>query len=58
MNRPTAQIFIGNRLRSLFRESESQIKLFLEMGEHREQLLYRRKENGFLASYHLRDMGS
>ena len=57
-DRPTDKIFIGNGLRSLFRDSESQIKLFLEMGEHGERLLYHRKENGSLASFHLSEVGS
>ena len=57
-DRPTDQIFIGNRLQSLFCDSESQIKFFLEMGEHGERLLYRRKENEFLASFHLSEVGS
>ena len=57
-DRPTDKIFIGNGLRSLFRDSESQIKLFLEMGEHGEWLLYHRKENGSLASFHLSEVGS
>ncbi len=33
-DRPTNQIFNGNGLRSLFRDSESQIKFYFEMGEH------------------------
>ncbi len=53
-DRPTDKIIIGNRVRSLFRESETQIKLFLEMG----RLLYYRKENEFLASFHLSEVGS
>ncbi len=57
-DRPTDQIFIGNRLRSLFRDSESQIKFYFEMCEHGKRLLYHRKENGFLASFHLSEVGS
>ena len=33
-------------------------QFFFKMGEHGERLLYRRKENEFFASFHLRDVYS